>query len=132
LLITFEFTEHDMAMLNVRKESSGAEGKNPSVDMPFMNITPVPIVNVNKKAVENHTEKDSSLDEGTVTVDSDSQQQTVSEKCKLETTGSPQSLLDLNVSPGTSNSDVSEGIIVNDAELMRPAKERCTPAWTND
>jgi hypothetical protein len=90
-----------------------------------MNITPVQIVNVNKKAVENHTERYSSFDEGAVTVDSDSEQQTVSEKCESETTGSPRSMLDLNVSLGTSNSDVSEEIIVNDVEPMRPA-------WMND
>jgi hypothetical protein len=99
-----EFIEHKMDMLNVRKESPGTEGKNPSVYVPFMNITPVSIVNVNEKAAENHTERDSSFDESSITVDSDSQHQTVSEKCESEITRSPQNVLHLNVSPGTCNS----------------------------
>jgi hypothetical protein len=107
-----EFIGHEMAMLNVRKANSGAEIKNPAVDVPFMNITPVPIVNVNERAVENHTERDSSFNEGTATVDPDSHHQTVSEKCESETTGSPKSLLHLNASPGTSNPHVSRKLLL--------------------
>jgi hypothetical protein len=62
-------------MLNVRKESSGATGQNPSTAVPF--VKNVHIINVNRSAAKNHTENYNSYDDGNVIIGSHSCQQTV-------------------------------------------------------
>jgi hypothetical protein len=67
-----KFVEREMAMLNVRKESSDV-----AVGVPCVNTCCVEIVNVNKKGAKNHTENDSLPVEGITVVGFDSQQETV-------------------------------------------------------
>jgi hypothetical protein len=116
IVCNIEFTGHEMALLNVRKGSSGVKGEKPLTSVTSMDKTSVLVVIINKETAKSHIENGSFSGEDNITIDSDYQQQTVSEETESETAGPPLILSDLNVSPDVSNSDISEEIIVNNVK----------------